>query len=229
MQKPLVSIILTLYEIKLDYLNECLTSLLQQSYQNIEIICINDASPTINYDDITKLSNKIKLYKNEKNIGMNKSVNKAFSLAKGKYIVRLGSDDIFHKDLIKEEVKFLENNETIGAVCCELERFGNTCQHITRPEIWDFADIVNNKKLAGTGYAGGMMFRQTLLETCTIDESLKMCEDFDFHLQILKQMPIASIHKILYYYRSHNTNLCKKVKKEERWTLIDKILSKYNK
>lgn len=79
MQKPLVSIILTLYEIKLNYLNECLKSLLRQSYQNIEIICINDASPNINYDNITKLSNKIKLYKNEKNLGMNKSVNKAFS------------------------------------------------------------------------------------------------------------------------------------------------------
>jgi glycosyltransferase involved in cell wall biosynthesis len=229
MQKPLVSIILTLYEIKLDYLNECLNSLLQQSYQDIEIICINDASPTIDYDSITSLSDKIHLYKNETNLGMNKSVNKAFSLAKGKYIVRLGSDDIFHKDLIKEEVEFLENNETIGAVCCELERFGKAYQHITRPKIWDFTEIVINRKLAGTGYAGGMMFRRALLKTCAIDESLKMCEDFDFHLQILKQMPIASIHKILYYYRSHDTNLCKKVKKEERWTLIDKILSKYNK
>lgn len=225
--QPLVSIILTLYEIKKEYLDECINSLLNQTYKNIEIIAINDCSPTINYDYLYTVSSKIKLYKNNVNLGMNKTVNKAFSLAKGKYIVRLGSDDIFDERLIEKEVKVLEENENIGAVCCELKRFGDGSQHITRPKEWNYKNIVENRIYTGTGYGGGMMFRSKLLETCTIDESLKMCEDFDFHLQLLRQMPIASIHEILYHYRSHNNSLCQKVKRTERWALLDKIINKH--
>lgn len=226
-EQPLVSIILTLYEIKLEYLYECLNSILNQTYQNLEIVCINDASPNVNYDEITKLSPKIKLYINEKNLGMNKSVNKAFSLTTGKYLVRLGSDDIFDKDLIKKEVELLEENPSVGAVCCELKRFGDYDQHIIRPKEWNYEKIIKNKQTAGTGYAGGMMFKKEVLDYCSIDESLKMCEDFDFHLQILKRMPILSIHEILYYYRSHETNLCKSISRQNRWSLLEKIFNKH--
>ena len=40
-------------------------------------------------------------------------------------------------------------------------------------------------------------------------------------------MPIASIHEILYYYRAHDTNLCKTVRRTERLALIDKIITKH--
>lgn len=221
-----VSIILTLYEIKPEYLNECLNSLLNQTYKDIEIIAINDCSPKTNYDYITELSPKIKLLKNEVNLGMNKSVNKAFKSATGKYVVRLGSDDVFESTMIEEEVKALEDNPEYGAVCCELLQFGSGERHITRPSKWDLKEILNGK-LAGTGYAGGMMFRSSLLDKISIDESYKMCEDFDFHLQILEHMPIMSIHKVLYHYRAHDTNLCKSVKTVERKAIVESILKKH--
>ena len=227
MSKPLVSVILTLYEIKKEYLLECLESILYQSYDNIEIIAIDDCSPTIKYDDITKLSPKIHLYHNKTNLKMNKTVNKGFALAKGKYIIRLGSDDIFAKTMIEEEVNFLEKFHEYGAVCCELERFGKRTNIIHRPKEWNLNKIINERQLSGTGYAGGMMFRKDLLKNCSIDESLKICEDFDFQLQILHHMPIASIHKALYYYRSHETNICKSVSTDDRLALIDKILEKH--
>ena len=227
-KKPLVSIILTLYEIKLDYLNDCLNSLLNQTYKNIEIIAINDCSPTINYDSIANLSPKIRYFKNEINLKMNKTVNKAFSLAKGKYIVRMGSDDFFDPTLIEKEVNILENKPELGAVCCELQRFGQKEQHILRPQKWDLIKILNGH-IYGTGYAGGMMFRSSLLSGISINENYKMCEDFDFHLQILERMPIESINEVLYFYRSHDTNLCKSVKDEERKKINETILNDHRK
>lgn len=228
MTQPLVSIILTVYDTKLQYLQECIESLLQQTHKNIEIIVIDDASPNTTYDHIVNFSNKIKLHRNPENLKMNKSVNKGFDLSTGKYVVRLGSDDIFHNEMLEKEVTYLENHPEVGAVCCELKRFGcDQHQHIRRPKVWDYNNIVNNRIFAGTGYAGGMMFRHELLEFCSIDENFKMCEDFDFHLQLLKHMPIASIHEVLYYYRSHETNLCKSVSRQERWALLDKIIAKH--
>ena len=228
-ENPLVSIVLTLYKIDRDYLKECIDSLLYQTYDNIEILCMDDCSPDFDYSYLQDVSDKILYYRNEENIGMNKTVNKAFNLLKGEYAVRLGSDDYFDKQLIEKEVNFLNTHPTYGAVCCELKRFGKYDQHIKRPYRWDYTSIITNKRVGGTGYAGGMMFRTKLLEKCSIDESLKMCEDFDFHLQLLKCMPIGSLHEILYYYRSHETNLCGTVRRTERLALLDKILAKHEK
>lgn len=231
--EPLVSVILTLYEIKLEYLNECLNSLLNQTYKNIEIIAINDCSPITNYDYITEISPKIRYFKNETNLKMNKTVNKAFKLARGKYIVRMGSDDFFDPSLFEKEVNILEGNSELGAVCCGLKRFGRKSQYITRPIKWDLKHILLNKDIHGCGYAGGMMFRADLLPDISINENYKMCEDLDFHLQILEKAPIQSIQEFLYYYRAHDTNLCKSVKTKERLeinkTILEEHLEKYKK
>lgn len=224
--QPLVSIILTLYEIKPLYLNQCLKSILNQTYKNIEIIAINDCSPKTNYDYIKKLSSKIKLYKNEVNLGMNKTVAKAFKLANGKYIMRLGSDDYFAPKMVEREVDVLENNPKLGAVCCELHRFGKRCQNIRRPKEWNLKEVLKGN-IDGVGYAGGMMFRATLLDKCSINENYRMCEDLDFHIQILEHMPIQSIHQIMYFYRAHDTNICKSVSNEQRLAYIREIVKKH--
>lgn len=229
MNNPLVSIILTLYKIDKTYLEECIDSLLNQTYDNIEILCMDDCSPDFDYAYLQEKSSKIKYFRNEVNLGMTKTVNKAFQLVNGEYVVRLGSDDWFEKDLIEKEVNFLEEHKDYGAVCCELKRFGDHTQHIKRPLVWNYENIVMNKVYGGTGYGGGMMFRRKLLEKCVIDESLKICEDFDFHLQLLHCMPIGSIHEILYHYRSHNTSLCSSIKRQERWASLDRIIEKHRK
>jgi hypothetical protein len=81
--------------------------------------------------------------------------------------------------------------------------------------------------MKGCGYAGGMMFRKKLLKYVKIDESLKVCEDYDFHLQLLEITYIKSIHEILYFYRSHETNIMKTVEKSDRWDIINKIKDKF--
>ncbi len=224
MQKPLVSIVSLLYEIKTEYVNECIDSLLKQTYDNIEIIFINDCSPKTNYDYITKLSPKIKLIKNEVNLGMNRTAQKAFESANGKYVVRIDSDDYIAPTLIEKEVRVLESNPLVGAVCCELQRFGRRSQHIRRPLVWSLPKILAGN-INGCGYAGGMMFRKDLLSKISINPNYKMCEDLDFHIQILENMQIRSIHEILYYYRSHDTNLCKSVSNKERININKTILA----
>ena len=223
MAKPLVSIVSLLYDINPKYVNECISSLIRQTYKNLEIIFIDDCSPTINYDYITKLDPRIKLVKNEVNLGMNKTAQKVFNLAKGKYVVRIDSDDFINSSLIEKEVAILEKYPNVGAVCCELQRFGKKVEHIRRPKKWDLKKILDGD-YHGVGYAGGMMFRTSLLSEISINENYRMCEDFDFHLQILEHMPIKSINKVLYHYRSHETNICKTVTREERLAINDTIL-----
>ena len=94
--------------------------------------------------------------------------------------------------------------------------------------MWNLKNILNGN-ISGVGYAGGMMFRSKLLEEIKIDEQFRVCEDLDFHLQILEKTPIESIHEVLYFYRSHDTNIMKSIKNEERKQIVKQILLKHNK
>lgn len=225
---PKVSIIMTLYNIQLKYVQASLQSLLAQTYKNIEILVVDDASDVVKYDGHLPKSARIKYIRNSKNIGMCKSVNKMFKLASGKYVVRLGSDDLFYSGMIERYVEFMENNEHIGAVCCWLQAFGMANYIIKRPTFnLDRMLYGTIKQLAGTGYAGGMLFRKKLLKHCAIDEDIHVCEDFDFHCQLAKLMPITSIPETMYFYRKHEDSMTAGTTREQRERIIKMIQRKH--
>ena len=221
---PKVSIVLTVYNINHQYLLECLKSIYAQTYENYEILVIDDCSSE-DYSYLKQRRN-IRYIRNSSNLGLSKSVNKAFQLCKGDYIVRLGSDDIYNKNLLAKEVNFLDSNPDYGAVCCEFQRFGFSTQIIRRPKEWNLEDVKSGK-IHGYGYAGGMMFRRELLNQCHINEDCKVCEDFDFHLQLLEHTKIKSLNEILYYYRSHETNIMKKFNQNSRVEILKRILNNH--
>lgn len=121
--KPLVSIITPCYngsgKIQL-YLN----SILNQTYNNIEIILINDGS-TDNTEEII-LSYKSKfidkgykfIYLKQKNAGQDVALNNGLKYFTGKYLMWPDSDDILETNNVEEKVRYLEKNKSYGLVCC---------------------------------------------------------------------------------------------------------------
>ncbi|MBO4622268.1 MAG: glycosyltransferase [Bacilli bacterium] len=228
MDQPLVSIVSLLYDVKVEYVNQCIDSILKQTYQNIEIIFVDDCSPTIDYSYITKLSPKIKLIRNKINLGFNRNSQKAFELATGKYVVKVDSDDYIAPTLIEKEVAILEADPEVGAVACELQRFGKQTALIKRPTDWSLEEALF-KNMHRYGYEGGFMFRQELLKEVAIDPEFRVCTDFDFNMQILAKMKIKSIHEPLYFYRSHDSNIMISARGGERVRIVKKILEKHKK
>jgi glycosyltransferase involved in cell wall biosynthesis len=115
MSKILVSVIITTYNWNKKWLSECLTSIFKQTYKNIEIIIVNDAS-TNNIEDTIKewQSNHKNIYyvKNIKNLWVSKSSNKWINHAKWKYIARIDDDDLRDdKTKIEKQVIFMEENQ----------------------------------------------------------------------------------------------------------------------
>lgn len=115
-KKPLVSILIASFNNE-KYVNRCITSCLNQSYQNIEIIFYDDDSKDNSFN-IAKTIKGINVFKNKKKINLGlfntyhqiNSYNKAFSKSKGKYILLLDSDDFFKINKVKEIVNFFNNN-----------------------------------------------------------------------------------------------------------------------
>ena len=114
---PLVSVVMTSYN-RSKLINRAILSVINQSYQNWELIIVDDAStdntPTI-LKEWTNKEKGIKVVINKKNLwrqyGLSPNLNKGIDLSKGKYIARLDDDDYWiDKDKIKKQVEFLENN-----------------------------------------------------------------------------------------------------------------------
>ncbi len=97
---PKISIIVPVYNVE-PYLSKCLDSLINQTFQDIEIICVDDCSPDNSNSIIKKYmeyDKRIKIIENNKNIGLSGSRNIGMQIAKAKYIMFLDPDDWYDKD-----------------------------------------------------------------------------------------------------------------------------------
>ena len=115
--KPTVTVLMTVYNGK-EYLREAIESVLCQTLNYFEFLIIDDAS-TDNSTEIINSYNdsRIKLLKNDKNIGQTASLNIGLSRAHGNYLALLDQDDICLPKRLEEQVAFLQENPSISIVC----------------------------------------------------------------------------------------------------------------
>ena len=109
---PLVSIIVTYYK-KKKYILKCLKSIFNQSYKNFEVILVFDDDDKNEYEYVKNLKKKFKkiiIYKNKINLGAGESRNIGIKISRGAYIAFLDSDDEWHKDKLKKQMKFMIKN-----------------------------------------------------------------------------------------------------------------------
>lgn len=108
----LVSIIVPVYNAE-KYLSDCLDSLINQTYKDIEIICINDGSQDNSYkilEEYAEKDKRIKLY-NQENAGASETRNRGISYATGDYIMFIDSDDSCSLDSVETSVKIAEKED----------------------------------------------------------------------------------------------------------------------
>ena len=112
---PKVTLIVPVYNVE-PYLKRCLNSLINQTYKDYEIICINDCSPDQSWKILKEYSisypEKIKVLSNEKNLGLGKTREKGISYAKGEYLMFIDSDDYISNDYIETYMKEMENSKS---------------------------------------------------------------------------------------------------------------------
>lgn len=184
---PLVSVIMTTYN--QGYLIEkAIKSVLSQNFKDFEFIIVNDGS-TDNTEQIIKKFNdqRIVYLKNEKNLGVPKSFNRAIKISQGKYIARIDSDDFWvDENKLKKQVEFLENHPEYvavggGMIVVDLE--SKELYRYLKPEKDE--EIKKNALITNPiANSTSLCRKETIFEIGLCDEKFGYNEDWDFWLKI---------------------------------------------
>lgn len=137
----LISVLIPTYNVE-KYIEEAIISICQQTYSNIEMVVVDDCSTDSTYDKIYKLAaqdQRIKLYRNTENKKIAYTLNRAFSLSNGDYIVRMDGDDISLPEKIKLQFDYLIKNpdvSLVGSNVYSIDEDGKVLNKILTPTTW---------------------------------------------------------------------------------------------
>lgn len=120
--QPLVTVLMPCYN-AMPFLVEALESIINQTYSNLEILCINDGSSDetgIVLEKYALQDKRIRVIHNETNIKLIKTLNKGIELAQGEFIARMDADDIAALNRIEIELNYMLSNPSIDIISCGL-------------------------------------------------------------------------------------------------------------
>tara|TARA_B100000123_G_C25702110_1_gene415763 strand:+ start:555 stop:1187 length:633 start_codon:yes stop_codon:yes gene_type:complete len=192
-----ISVIIPVYN-REKYIGRALRSILNQSIDKsrYEIIVIDDASTDNSEKIIKKYSKEITLISNKKNLGLPASLNKGINNAKGRFIIRIDSDDYVHKDFLKIPYLFLTLNSDFDAVSLDYYK------------VDDRENIISKNNCITDPIGCGIMFRhENLVEIGLYDEKQLLHEEKELRLRFEKKYSIKRIQLPLYRYRMHDSNM----------------------
>lgn len=217
---PKVSVLIPTYNTKEAWLKESIESILSQTYQDFEIIILDDGSK-ISPENLIKSFNdeRIKFYKNEKNLGIGKTRNKLLELANGKYGAFQDSDDISLPKRLEKQVEFLENNPNFSGVSAWMKTFpnGKVLKNIQEPKIIDFLYSCNFSQ--GCAMLKLEDFKKNNL---IFDDSFTTSEDYDLWTRAIEKLKLYNIQEVLLKYRRNPNSLVHT--KHDEITKNDKII-----
>lgn len=133
---PKISILVPVYNAEM-FIDVAIESLLNQTWKNIEIIAIDDCSSDGSFgkmQELAKRDGRLKIYKNEKNLGAYPTRNKAFNLATGAYITVHDSDDWSHPQMLEVQMDVMLQYPKVKITCSAMTRAYQNLKFILRPQ-----------------------------------------------------------------------------------------------
>ena len=204
----LVSAIIPYFK-KKNFIDQSISSVLNQSYSNIEIIIVYDDEEKSDLEYLRKIYNsnkKIKILVNEKNIGAGFSRNRGIREAKGKYVCFIDSDDIWKKEKIENQLNYMKkNNYKISHTSYEIINDKN--EIIGNRKAKDFYNVKDILTSCDIGLSSVILDKGLINDQIQFS-NLKTKEDFVLWLKILKsKVTIGGLDENLLLWRKTKNSL----------------------
>ena len=149
MSFPKISVLIPSYNHE-NYIKEAIESVLNQTFQDFELIIIDDGSTDKTVDKIKEFDDeRIQLYVFEKNQGAPNAINNCIKRAKGEYIAYISSDDVWELDKLEKQVNFMEKNPSIDVLFTKVSFIGENSEILdensSNVELYNFYKDIFDK------------------------------------------------------------------------------------
>lgn len=211
--QPLVSICIPTYNNE-QYIKATLESILEQTYENIEVVVVDDHSKDHTVEIVKSIEDeRIKLYINDQNLGMVGNWNRCLELATGEFVKLICADDMIHKNAVEREVEVLTKYPNVNLVESDTQLVDINDKKAGVFKRYPKSGVVKGKKVAKCslmlnnffGAPVNNMFRRAVLDkTGGFDKSFTYILDFDMWVRIACQGDIYIIHEVLNSFRVRN-------------------------
>lgn len=223
----MISVIMSIYN-NSTTLQDSIDSILDQSFTDFEFLIIDDGS-TDNTEKILdqyRSNKKVRLFKNQKNIGLTKSLNILIDKAKGEYIARHDADDISLKTRLEQQLNFMKKHNLQIST-------SRAVKSNNKKLIPGISYYIPNKlvmKYKNPFIHGTLLIDTEILKRFRYDEEYYFSQDYELFTRLIKDYKIMTINKGLYILNVEN-NISNKYKYEQNQDFLkakNKFKSKYN-
>ena len=225
----LISVIVPIYNTQ-EYIRECIESIINQSYKNLEIILVDDGSTDTSgviCDEYSKIDSRIKVL-HQKNGGMSKARNNGLDMANGNYIQFIDSDDFIDLNMIEILYNNAQNYGAEVSMCSHYTYIDNEAKSDSTGKfcIYSKIDALRELLMDRTirSYAWNKLFARNLFDGIRFPEG-RVFEDIIAIPKLFEKANKIVLNDIpLYYYRQRNGSVLHVQTKALRLSYIDAIL-----
>lgn len=219
-RKPEISVIIPLYNHE-RFIEMAISSVLEQSFPDFELIIINDGSTDNSAKIVKKFNDNRIRYVSRANKGAYETINEGVRLAKGKYISILNSDDFYDKDRLKKCVNILKNNRSLAAVFSYINiidghgnlmdskegdksNWGKIKNKITfENQVNPLLSLLAGNFLVTTS---NLFCKKEIFNKIGYFRNLRYTHDYDMFLRICQNFKTYILPELLLFYRLHSSN-----------------------
>ena len=205
-----ISVVMPTYNTEVAILKEAVESILNQTFADFEFIIIDDGSTNDAPAYLDALTDpRVRIIRNQTNIGITKSLNIGFRAAQGKYIARMDADDISFPQRFEKQYAFMESHLDVIVCGTDIERIGarsgKSQNRIDDMELYKcILPFYNPGPMHPTA-----LFRNEILQEKHIqyNEELRYAQDYDMWATIVHHGRIVIMDDVLLQCRTHNNQV----------------------
>jgi glycosyltransferase involved in cell wall biosynthesis len=206
---PKVAVIIPAYN-SMKFLPRTLDSVLRQTFQDYEVVIVNDGSKDGIEDWARAIDDRRVRLISQANQGQSAARNTGISHSKGDYIAFLDSDDLWDPQKLEKQVDVLDQNPDVGLVYTWVDEL--SIEDKVLKKVWRISDEGNvwERLIQGNMIACGSvpMIRRSCVEKVGLFSKFPFaCEDWDLWVRIAAEYPFKVIREVLAYYRSNPSSL----------------------
>lgn len=212
-----ISIVMPIYNTPIFFLIESINSVLNQTFENFELLIINDGSTCNDFIDIINKyhDNRIKIIHNKHDYI--DSLNRGIKISSGKYIARLDSDDIMHPNRLQIQWDFMENHSDVDICGTWGKIYGDDSNIIQTP--CDHNEIVSSLLLFNPLIHSSIIIRRNAISKVRriYDKDYLYAEDYKLWTNLaMKKCIFYNLPNVLVEYRYSDVQITHKHQKESK-------------